>query len=78
MESVQSVSIDLNHVQRGLELIIDAQKSNTLFDVIDAFENNEARYQLREGCYYDCFMFGRGVKDNLFQHFPYCTFTWHF
>ncbi|MBI9034966.1 MAG: DUF2357 domain-containing protein [Bacteroidales bacterium] len=54
MESIQSISIDLSHIDEGLKFYIDARKSNTLFDIEDAFENNEAQYQLIEGCFYDC------------------------
>ena len=49
----QSVSIDLNHLYEGLILTIDACKKNSLFQVADAIDNNEARYQLVEGCFYD-------------------------
>jgi predicted component of viral defense system (DUF524 family) len=53
MESLPSISIDLSHIESGLKLIIDARKEDTLFVSADAVENNEAYYQLTEGCFYD-------------------------
>lgn len=54
MKSRPSISINLDHVESGLLLCIDAKKPETLFDAHDsAVENNEARFQLVEGCYYD-------------------------
>jgi predicted component of viral defense system (DUF524 family) len=49
----EDVLIDLSHISEGLLLFINAKKNKTLFDVTDAVDNNEARYQLVEGCYYD-------------------------
>ena len=55
MESVAvtNITIHLHDIEVGLQLRIDG-KENTLFDAINsADENNEARFQLMEGCFYD-------------------------
>lgn len=49
-----SIEIDLEKIQSGLKLYIDARTPNSLFDIgQNNPEYNEARYQLVEGCYYD-------------------------
>lgn len=53
MESKSFVNINLDHIEDGLILTIDAKVDNTLFIVSDAFENGEAEHQLIEGCSYD-------------------------
>jgi len=53
MADLNSIQIDLGHIDEGLLLYINAQKSNTLFEIRDAQENGEAQYQLIEGCFYD-------------------------
>ncbi len=54
MKALSEIEIKLDSVQEGLKLWISSKRDGTLFDRIDsAAENNEARYQLREGCYYD-------------------------
>jgi predicted component of viral defense system (DUF524 family) len=54
MKALSSIEINLDSVQEGLRLWIDARRPNSLFDAEDeAGENNEARYQLVEGCLYD-------------------------
>ncbi|TVZ16095.1 DUF2357 domain-containing protein [Maribacter sp. MAR_2009_72] len=54
MSSKNSITINLDFVQEKLQLIIDARRADTLFDKKEsAIENNEARFQLVEGCYYD-------------------------
>ncbi len=54
MKSVPSIEINLESVQEGLRLWIDARRSDSLFDADDdAEDNNEARFQLVEGCLYD-------------------------
>lgn len=53
MTGIKQIIISLDYIEEGLELIIDSRKENTLFDVMDAEENGEARYQLIEGCFYD-------------------------
>lgn len=54
MKALSEIKINLDAVQEGLKLWISSKKDKTLFDGIDtAIENNEARYQLIEGCFYD-------------------------
>ena len=54
MKAVSNIEINLNSVKEGLRLWIDARRPDSLFDAEEnAAENNEARYQLVEGCYYD-------------------------
>ncbi|WP_339923987.1 DUF2357 domain-containing protein [uncultured Cyclobacterium sp.] len=53
MKSVSSVDIKLDSIEEGLLLCLDTRKPDTLFDALpSATENNEARYQLVEGCDY--------------------------
>jgi predicted component of viral defense system (DUF524 family) len=50
----EEVEIILDNVQEGLKLWISSKRNGTLFDAKEsAAVNNEARYQLVEGCYYD-------------------------
>ena len=54
MKELSEIEINLDSVQEGLKLWISSKRDGTLFDGIEtAIENNEARYQLVEGCYYD-------------------------
>ena len=54
MKEFSEIEINLDSVQEGLKLWISSKRDGTLFDGIEtAFENNEARFQLVEGCYYD-------------------------
>lgn len=54
MKECSEIEINLDSVKEDLKLWISSKKEETLFDDIDnAVENNEARFQLREGCYYD-------------------------
>ncbi len=54
MKELSEIEINLDSVQEGLKLWISSKREGTLFDRIDtAVENNEARFQLIEGCYYD-------------------------
>ncbi|MDA3905867.1 MAG: DUF2357 domain-containing protein [Bacteroidales bacterium] len=53
MESKSFVNINLDHIELGLQLTIDAKVDNTLFVLSDALENGEAEYQLVEGFSYD-------------------------
>lgn len=53
MEKFTSMDIDLGAIQEGLVLHLDERRKDTLFEVEDALENNEAKFQLVEGCYYD-------------------------
>ena len=43
MTDLPNISIDFSHLEAGLKLLIDERKNNTIFDVNDAIENNEAR-----------------------------------
>ncbi|MBW8362189.1 MAG: DUF2357 domain-containing protein [Kaistella sp.] len=54
MTSLLNIEIVLDTIQDGLRLWIDARNPDSLFDGGEsAVENNEARFQLVEGCYYD-------------------------
>ncbi|WP_299248307.1 DUF2357 domain-containing protein [uncultured Cytophaga sp.] len=47
------VKINLDYIEEGLKLTIDAKVDDTLFITSDALENGEAAYQLVEGFSYD-------------------------
>jgi len=53
MEPKPFVIINLDHIEEGLLLTIDAKVGNTLFVLSDALENGEAEHQLIEGFSYD-------------------------
>lgn len=54
MPAVSNISIDLSDVEIGLVLEILEKQEGTLFDEEqEGLENNEARYQILEGCFYD-------------------------
>ncbi len=54
MKALDTVEIKLDKVKEGLSLFIDARRPETLFDAAEnALDNNEARFQLFEGCFYD-------------------------
>ena len=54
MRSVSNIEINLDSIQEGLRLWIDARRPDSLFDAEEnANEHNEARFQLVEGCLYD-------------------------
>lgn len=54
MKSLSAVKIELDSIEEGLHLWIDSRSKDSLFDAEeDAKSNNEARFQLIEGCYYD-------------------------
>ena len=54
MKSVSNIEINLDSIQEGLRLWIDARRPDSLFDAEEnSSEHNEARFQLVEGCYYD-------------------------
>lgn len=54
MKSVSTIEINLDSIQEGLRLWIDARKPNSMFDAEEtASAHNEARFQLVEGCLYD-------------------------
>src|SRR5690554_2141877 len=54
MITLPEIEINLDNVREGLRLFIISRKPGTLYDGVDsASENNEARFQLVEGCLYD-------------------------
>ena len=54
MPAVSNISIDLSEEKIGLVLEILEKRDGTLFDEeLESVENNEARYQLLEGYFYD-------------------------
>ena len=54
MKTVSTIEINLDSVKEGLCFWIDARRADSLYDAEEsAGENNEARYQLVEGCIYD-------------------------
>ena len=53
MAETTQIIINLDQIENGLTLIIDARKENTLFDCEDAVLHAEAIYQLVEGSFYD-------------------------
>ena len=62
MKELSKIEINLDSVQEGLKLWISSKREGTLFDGIEtAIENNEARFQLIEGCSYDYM-----ISDNQF------------
>lgn len=54
MKKESEIEINLDSVQSDLRLWISSREDGTLFDAKEtALENNEARFQLVEGCFYD-------------------------
>jgi hypothetical protein len=53
MNSLPTVTIHLDFIEKGLTLIIDAKKPDSLFDFNNAEEEGECRYQIKEGHFYD-------------------------
>lgn len=54
MKLLTSIEINLDSIKDGLRLYIDSHRDGCVFDAIEsALVNNEARFQLVEGCYYD-------------------------
>lgn len=51
--ALSEISIDLSHVEDNLSLIINERSPHSLFVAEDAIEHGEAKYQLKEGCFYD-------------------------
>ena len=49
---MQKLKINLDDISKGLVIELFAIIPDTLFNVIDAAENNEAQYQIVEGCFY--------------------------
>lgn len=80
MKELSEIEINLDAVQEGLKLWINSRRSGTLFDGIEsALENNEARFQLIEGCYYDYeisnnqFILGDIGENIIQQHKRHCN-----
>ena len=73
MKSVSNIEINLDSVQEGLRLWIDARGPDSLFDAGQgAGDQNEARFQLVEGCFYDYQISNAGlvlgdVGENIIQ-----------
>ena len=53
MMSLQFITIPLDSIEKDLKLTIDAKIPDSLFDVTNAEQEGECRYQLKEGCIYD-------------------------
>ena len=53
MAETGTITIDLKDIKEDLCLYIDERKPESLFELEDAAEHNEARFQLMEGCFYD-------------------------
>jgi predicted component of viral defense system (DUF524 family) len=49
---MQKLKINLDYISKGLVIELFAIIPDTLYDVADAVENNEAQYQIIEGCFY--------------------------
>jgi len=80
MNALLEIEINLDSIQEGLKLWINSRRDETLFDGIEtASENNEARFQLIEGCYYDYeisndqFMLGDIGENIIQQHKRHCN-----
>lgn len=52
-KALPNIPIDLSHIESNLSLVIYERSPNTLFIAEDAMENGEAKFQLKEGCFYD-------------------------
>ena len=53
MNSLPTIIIHLDFIEKGLTLTIDAKKPDSLFDFNNAEQEGECRYQLKEGHFYD-------------------------
>lgn len=53
MSETGTLIIELDSIKEGLCLYIDERRPESLFEIEDAAEHNEARFQLVEGCFYD-------------------------
>ncbi|MBK9271423.1 MAG: DUF2357 domain-containing protein [Saprospiraceae bacterium] len=53
MKELSEITLDLSHIESSLSLTITERSVNTLFVKEDAEEYGEAKYQLKEGCFYD-------------------------
>lgn len=52
MQTLSEIEIDLSEIEDGLKLFIDSEKTDALF-LNEATNNYEAKYQIKEGCFYD-------------------------
>lgn len=75
MKSLSTLEINLDSVKKGLRLYIDPRKPDSLYDAEDtAVDNNEARFQLIEGCFYDyafsdpSYLFGIASEQIVLPH----------
>lgn len=75
MKLLDSTEINLDYINEGLRLYLYPKSRNSLFDAeLSAVENNEARYQLVEGCFYDYklssnqFILDYNEHNIIFQH----------
>jgi len=53
MASLNFISIPLDFIEKDLKLTIDEKKLNSLSDFVNADQEGECRYQLKEGYFYD-------------------------
>lgn len=53
--SLTFIIIPLDAIEKDLKLTIDAKNpdTDTIFDIINAEQEGECRYQIKEGCFYD-------------------------
>jgi predicted component of viral defense system (DUF524 family) len=50
--AMQKLKIHLEHISKGLIIELHAVIPDTLYELDDAAENNESKYQIIEGCFY--------------------------
>lgn len=67
MEKVQSIEIDLSHIDEGLQLLIDAKEIGDIEIDTENLYEHEPKYQLKEGNFYD-FEFYH-TSDNLAKNY---------
>lgn len=53
MISLDTACIQLDFIENGLTLTIDAKKTDSFFENKNAEQEGECRYQIKEGCFYD-------------------------
>ena len=52
LPAMQKLRIQLDHISKGLAVELFAIIPDTIYEITDAAENNEAKFQLLEGCFY--------------------------
>ena len=52
LPAMQKLKIELDHISKGLAVELFAIIPDTIYEITDAAENNEAKFQLLEGCFY--------------------------